>query len=264
MTPRPTPKISDSVFEMFSLKGRVCLITGGATGIGYQVARAFAEAGASVVLAYNSSEGPAKKCVEELQRDFNIKAEAIKIPATDPEEVERGVKKVEETFGRLDVVVANAGTTGTFDISGASLEDWKKVNSVNYDGVFYLARVVGPIFKKQGSGNFIVTASMSGSIVNIPNNQAAYNATKAAVIHFSKSLAVEWKDFARVNTVSPGFFDTNMGASSDVLKVAYEMAVLGRQGDPRELKGVYLYLASDASSFTTGADFIVDGGYTLP
>lgn len=89
---------------MFSLKGRVCLITGGATGIGYQVARAFAEAGASVVLAYNSSEGPAKKCIEELQRDFNIKAEAIKIPATDPEEVERGVKKVEETFGRLDVV----------------------------------------------------------------------------------------------------------------------------------------------------------------
>lgn len=82
----------------------------------------------------------------------------------------------------------------------------------------------------------------------------------AAVIHFSKSLAVEWKDFARVNTVSPGFFDTNMGASSDVLKVAYEMAVLGRQGDPRELKGVYLYLASDASSFTTGAGAFCPSG----
>jgi sorbose reductase len=141
-------------------------------------------------------------------------------------------------------VVANAGVGGTFDIAGASLEDWKKVNSVNYDGVFYLARVAGPIFKAQGSGNFIATASMSGHIVNIPKNQVAYNATKAAVIHFCKSLAVEWKDFARVNVVSPGFFDTSMGAGAEVLKVAHEMAILGRQGDPRELKGVSIDLFS--------------------
>jgi NAD(P)-dependent dehydrogenase (short-subunit alcohol dehydrogenase family) len=89
---------------MFSLKNRVCLITGGATGIGYQVARAFAEAGGSIALAYNSSEGPAQEGVEALRRDFGVRAEAFKIPATDPHAVEAGVKKVEETFGRLDVV----------------------------------------------------------------------------------------------------------------------------------------------------------------
>lgn len=143
------------------------------------------------------------------------------------------------------------------------------MNAVNYDSVFYLARVAGPIFKRQGRGNFIATASMSGHIVNVPGNQAAYNAGKAAVIHFCKSLAVEWRAFARVNTVSPGFFNTGMGASPETLKTAYEMAALGRQGDARELKGVsvvnalmysadrvtqiYLYLASDASTFTTGA-----------
>jgi sorbose reductase len=135
-------------------------------------------------------------------------------------------------------VVANAGIGGTFDIAGASLEDWQKVNSVNYDGVFYLARVAGPIFKAQGSGNFIATASISGHIVDIPKNQVAYNASKAAVIHFCKSLAVEWKDFARVNVVSPGFINTSPDVDPEVLKAAHEMAIMGRQGDPRELKGV--------------------------
>ena len=91
-----------------------------------------------------------------------------------------------------------------------------------------------------------------------------YNATKAAVTHLGKSLAREWRDFARVNVVSPGFFDTKLGAGPDVVNEAYRMAVLGRQGTVREIKALYLYLASDASSFQTGSDVLIDGGYTLP
>jgi NAD(P)-dependent dehydrogenase (short-subunit alcohol dehydrogenase family) len=106
---------------------------------------------------------------------------------------------------------------------------------------------------------------MSGHIVNVPIDQPVYNATKAYVRHFGKSLAREWREFARVNSVSPGFFDTSMGAAGGAVEhEANRMAVLGRQGHVKEIKGLYLYLASDASTYTTGADMIIDGGYTLP
>jgi NAD(P)-dependent dehydrogenase (short-subunit alcohol dehydrogenase family) len=104
---------------------------------------------------------------------------------------------------------------------------------------------------------------MSAHIVNVPLDQPVYNGTKAFVTQFGKCLAREWREFARVNIVSPGFFDTKLGAAPVVQNEAYRMAVLGRQGHTKEIKGLYLYLASDASSYTTGADMIIDGGYTL-
>lgn len=131
-------------------------------------------------------------------------------------------------------------------------------------GVVYCAKAAGEVFRKQGKGNLIITSSMSAHIVNVPNDQPCYNSTKAAVTHLGKSLAREWRDFARVNMVAPGFFQTSMGAATEVTSEANRMAVLGRQGDVKELKGIYLYLASDASTFTTGSDILVDGGYTLP
>jgi sorbose reductase len=105
---------------------------------------------------------------------------------------------------------------------------------------------------------------MSAHIVNVPVDQPVYNATKAFVTHFGKSIAREWREFARVNIVSPGFFDTKMGASDAVINEAYRMTPLGRQGDVKEIKGLYLYLASDASTYMTGSDILIDGGYTLP
>lgn len=128
----------------------------------------------------------------------------------------------------------------------------------------FCAKYAGEVFKRQGSGNLIITSSMSAHIVNVPTDQPVYNATKAYVTHFGKSLAREWREFARVNIVSPGFFDTKMGASPFAINEAYRMAVLGRQGHTKEIKGLYLYLASDASSYTTGADILIDGGYVLP
>lgn len=135
-------------------------------------------------------------------------------------------------------------------------------NLVN--GVVYCAKAVGEVFKRQGAGNLIITASISAHIVNVPVDQPVYNGTKAFVSHFGKSLAREWREFARVNIVSPGFFNTKLGASPQVLDEAHRMAVLGRQGHVKEIKGLYLYLASDASTYTTGSDYLIDGGYTLP
>lgn len=133
------------------------------------------------------------------------------------------------------------------------------------DGVVHCAKYAGALFKSQKSGNLIITSSMSAHIVNIPTDQPVYNATKAFVTHLGKSLAREWRDFARVNIVSPGFFDTKMGpGSSAVEHEAYRMSVLGRLGDVKEIKGLYLYLASSASSYTTGSDVLIDGGYVLP
>lgn len=132
------------------------------------------------------------------------------------------------------------------------------------DGVVFAAKYVGEVFKSQGFGNLIITSSMSAHIVNVPTDQPVYNATKAFVTHFGKSLAREWREFARVNIVSPGFFDTKMGASPLAINEAYRMSAFGRQGHVKEIKGLYVYLASDCSTYMTGSDILIDGGYVLP
>ena len=139
-----------------------------------------------------------------------------------------------------------------------------RANHDSVDGVFFCAKYAGAVFKRQGFGNLIITSSISAHIVNVPTDQPAYNSTKAAVTMMAKCLAREWREFARVNIVSPGYFKTNLGASEKAESEAYRMSVLGRQGHTREIKGLYLYLASDASTYVTGSDFIIDGGYTLP
>lgn len=157
----------------------------------------------------------------------------------------------------------------------ADVREWYDIRSFNkimdrgvnrdlVDGIVYCAKYAGEIFARQGHGNLIITSSMSAHIVNVPTDQPVYNATKAYVTHFGKSLAREWRDFARVNIVSPGFFDTKMGAGPSALQEAYRMSSLGRQGHVKEIKGLYLYLASDASTFMTGSDVLIDGGYVLP
>ena len=191
-------------------------------------------------------------------------AKAYQVEVTSPEKVEQAVEQVVKDFGKLDCMVANAGTAISKSILETTLEEYKKQMAVNIDGVVYCAKYAGAVFKRQGSGNLIITSSISAHIVNVPVDQPVYNATKAYVTHFGKSLAREWRDFARCNIVSPGFFSTAMGASPRVISEAYRMTPLQRQGNVREIKGLYLYLASDASSYQTGSDVVIDGGYILP
>ncbi|KAK0861108.1 hypothetical protein LTR87_017085 [Friedmanniomyces endolithicus] len=267
--PRPTPKTPNNVFEQLSMKGKVVAITGASAGIGFAVAEAIAEAGGDLALWYNSNDAAIAKG-EQLAKAHGVRVkasvfcDAYKVEVTDAAKVEQTISEVVKEFGKLDVFVANAGMAISKAITDTSLDEYRKQMSVNVDGVFYCAEYAGAVFKHQGFGNLIITSSISAHIVNVPVDQPVYNMTKAAITHLGKSLAREWREFARCNVVSPGFFNTNMGASPLAINEAYRMTPQGRQGDTKEIKGLYLYLASDASSYQTGSDVVIDGGYILP
>ncbi|KAI7194944.1 NAD(P)-binding protein [Hortaea werneckii] len=261
--PKPTPNTPENVFEQLSMKGKVVAITGAADGIGFAAAEAIAEAGGDLALWYRSNDAAIAKG-GALAKKHGIKAKAYQVEVSDPEAVEKNVEKVVQDFGKLDVFVANAGMAISKPITEQTVEEYKKQYAVNVDGVFYCAKFSGQVFKKQGFGNLIITSSISAHIVNVPVDQPVYNSTKAAINHLGKSLAREWREFARVNIVSPGFFHTKMGAAPGVVNEATRMTPLARQGHTKEIKGLYLYLASDASSYQTGSDTVIDGGYILP
>lgn len=257
---------SSSIMDMFSLKGKVASVTGSSAGIGYAVAEAFAQAGADVAIWYNNR--PADDKAKLLAEKYNVKAAAYKCPIDDSEAVKNTIEQIEKDFGTIDIFVANAGvawTTGSIMDEESTEEEYRKVMSCNVDGVYYCAKNVGKIFKKNKKGSFIITASMSAHIVNYPQIQSPYNASKAAVLHLAKSLAVEFAGFARVNTVSPGYILTELTdfIEEDLKAKWWSIIPMGREGLPKELAGAYLYLASDASSYTTGSDIVVDGGYTI-
>ncbi|CAI6333805.1 unnamed protein product [Periconia digitata] len=260
----PPPSGPTNIFEQLSLKDYVCVITGASGGIGSAIAEAYAEAGAHVALWYNSKPAPAQALASTLSSTHGVKAQAYQVDVSSADAVQKGVEDVVKEFGKLDVFVANAGKPSSKPLLEMELDEVRDMNAVNLDSVVYCAKFAGAVFKKQGKGNFIITSSISAHIVNVPVDQPIYNATKAYISHLGKSLAREWRQFARVNIVSPGFFNTPMGASDRVKNEANRMAVLGRQGETSEIKGIYLYLASEASSYQTGSDTIIDGGYTLP
>ncbi|EFY85020.1 Sorbose reductase sou1 [Metarhizium acridum] len=216
----------DRVLPMFSLKGRTAIVSGAGAGIGLGVAQAFAEAGANVAIWYNSNKQAVTEA-EKIQKTYGVKCKAYQVDVISADAVDKTVGEIIREFnGRLDIFVANSGIAwedGPF-LDG-SIETAKKVMAVNVDGVMWCAKSAGTHFrrqKKEGKtidgkplenyicGSFIATASMSGSIVNVPQLQAVYNGSKAAVIHFCRSLAVEWTGFARVNTVSPGYIKTEI------------------------------------------------------
>lgn len=262
---KPNPSLSNSVFEMFSMKGKTVIITGASGGIAHEVARGLAEAGANLSLWYHVNDS-AIKLSEELNKKYSIKSEAYKVNIKSYDEVEHYVKQTISDFGNLDVMIANAGISAKAGGLDQTLDEWHNVVDTDFNGAYYCARAAGKIFKEQAKGNLIFTASMSGHIANVPQQQACYNAAKAGVIHLAKSLAVEWASFARVNSVSPGYIDTEISGDCpfEMKEAWFERIPMGRDADPRELKGIYLYLASDASTYTTGSDFIVDGGYCCP
>ena len=235
------------------------LVTGGGGGIGLDAAKAMAEAGADVAITYNSS----KKAVERAQDiadTYKVKAKAYQMNVVSLEAVEETVAQVVKDFGKIDNCIVNHGIPSTTSVLDGGLKEWNKVVNVNYNGAFYVANTVGKLFRDQKSGNMIFTGSMSGHIANYPQLQGCYNSTKAALIHLAKSLALEWAPFnVRVNSISPGYIHTEISNFIDkkVQQQWYDLTPMQRDGDPRELKGAYLYLASNASTYTTGTDIIV-------
>ncbi|ROT36073.1 L-xylulose reductase [Sodiomyces alkalinus F11] len=262
--PIEIPKAS-SLLDLFSLKGKVVVVTGasGPRGMGIEAARGCAEMGADIAITYSSRKEGADKNVAELQQQYGVKAKAYKCNISDYGSVEALVKDVLADFGKIDAFIANAGATADSGVIDGSKEAWDHVIQIDLNGTAYCAKAVGAHFRERGTGSFVITSSMSGHIANFPQEQTSYNVAKAGCIHMAKSLANEWRGFARVNSVSPGYIDTGLSdfVDKDTQDIWLSMIPMGRQGDAKELKGAYVYLVSDASSYTTGADIIVDGGY---
>ncbi|KAH7177114.1 hypothetical protein EDB81DRAFT_633130 [Dactylonectria macrodidyma] len=261
---QPVPDIPTNVMEQFKMNGKVCIVTGGSRRIGAAVTEGLAEAGAHVVMTYSSENPSMTQKAADLANRYNVKSLSLRCDVTDGPKVEQLVSRVYNEFGSIDVFIANAGICIPKPILEQSLEEYHAQMNVNIHGVVHCAKSVGPVFREQGFGNFIITTSISGRVVTIPIDHTTYNTSKAAAIHFGRSLAREWRGFARVNMVSPGWIDTEMSDDAPSINEARRMAIMGRLGHVNELKAAYLYLASSASSFVTGSEITVDGGYTLP
>lgn len=258
---------SEKLLDLLSLKGKVVVVTGasGAQGIGIEAARGCAELGADIALTYFSRAESCLKNAEDLARDYGITARAYYCDIRQWESVQTAVATILKDFGHIDTFIANAGRPTDCGVLEGSVEAWEEVIQADLNGTFYCAKAVGSHFKERGSGSFIISSSISGHIANYPQEQTSYNVAKAGCIHLAKSLANEWRDFARVNSVSPGYVET--GISDYVPKetngIWQALTPIGRIGRPKELKAIYAYLASDASSYTTGSDIVIDGGYTV-
>jgi sorbose reductase len=202
------PNPNAPVLPQFSLKGKVAAVTGGARGIGLEIVRGLAEAGADVALIYATSN-QADEVAAQIAAETGVKIQAYQSDVRSRASIAATVDQIVADFGGLDIMVANSGVCANIPNLAYTEETWHANNSVNLDGVMWTAQAAGKVFEKHGRGNLIITASVSATLVNVPQRQAAYNASKAAAVHLAKSLAVEWVDFARVNCVSPGFIETD-------------------------------------------------------
>jgi len=255
------------ILDRFSLDGRVALVTGAGQGIGRAFAHALGEAGANVAVV-DIVSSRAEMVAGELDKK-GIQSLAVTVDVTRSEDVQHMVDAVLQRWGELTIGVNNAGV-GLWTESEAMTEDqWNDLMAVNLTAVFLCAQAEGRVMLEAGYGKIINTASMSGSIVNTPQNQAAYNTSKAGVIHLTRSLAAEWAPRGvRVNSISPGYTRTqlvdDLVATPQGQRVVPQwmgLTPMGRMAEVTDLQGAVVYLAAEASDFMTGHDLIIDGGY---
>ena len=253
-----------NVLQMFDLSGKTAIITGGGRGLGAQIARGLAEAGANIVLCSRKVEA-CEEVAEGLKKEYGVQTLALKCNISIPEEIQHVVNETLNRFDTIDILVNNSGASWGAPALDMPIEAWNKVIHTNLTGTFLMSQAVGKIMVKQKRGKIINIASVAGLGGTHPDmmDTVGYNASKGAVITLTKDLAVKWGKYnIHVNAIAPGFFPTKM---SKVLiergKDALEyMTPLGRLGNDEDLKGVALFLASDASNYITGETLVVDGG----
>ena len=252
-----------TAIDRFSLQGRVAVVTGGTRGLGEGFSTALTEAGAAVMLVGRDTDRG--RTVSQTLIDGGASVAFTAADVTVPEDVTGILDATLDRFGRVDILVNNAGACVHAPALEVTDEDWRHVMDVNLDAVWHCARTFGRHFVDQRGGVIVNIGSMSGLIVNRPQWQPAYNASKAAVHHLTRSLAAEWGPYGvRVNALAPGYIKTDM---SPVDEPQYRRhwiddAPLQRYGTVEELAPAIVFLASDASSFITGSVLVADGGYT--
>src|SRR3954451_22922982 len=247
----------------FRLDDAVALVTGAASGIGREIALGLAQAGADIgcVDLPDSDIDGTIAAIESLGR----RAVAAPADVTDPDSVTTALTTVQRGLGPLRLAVNSAGIANAAPAEDMPLAQFKKVMEVNVEGVFLCCQAEGRALLRNGGGAIVNIASMSGVIVNRDLLQVHYNASKAAVIHLSKSLAMEWAPHGiRVNSISPGYTATPMNTRPEVAEQVKRFEAdtpMGRMAQPAEMVGPAVFLLSDAASFCTGVDLIVDGGF---
>ena len=251
--------------DLFSLEGKVALVTGGGRGIGQVIARDLAKAGADIAIFSRSGAVQTVKIVEAEGR----KALDIKADATKEEQVAAGIKKIADTFGRLDIVVNNAGVCYHKSALEATVEEFRQCLDINLTGEYIVCREAARVMIEKGiKGSIINIGSISAQVAMTPQHHAAYNASKAGVVLMTKSLALEWADYGiRVNTINPGYVATPMATDPDFvepeLMAAWQpLFPLHRMAQPEELTGAMIWLCSKTATYMTGGEVTIDGGYT--
>ena len=252
------------VLDKFRIDGKVALITGGARGLGRTMAEALAEAGADVALT-GRTLAPAEAAAAEVAAATGRRAHAYQVDVTVASDVERLVSAVEADFGRIDILVNNAGTNIRGPIEQLSEADWDTVIDTNLKGPFLCARAAGPRMVRRGWGRVINLGSVLGVIALA--GRAPYASSKAGIINLTRVLALEWAGTGvTANAICPGAFGTEMNRQLLDDPVKYQEFVkripMGRWGEPEELGGAVVFLASEASSYVTGSALFVDGGWT--
>ncbi|KAK3905252.1 hypothetical protein C8A05DRAFT_12923 [Staphylotrichum tortipilum] len=272
----PVVPLQDKVFQQMprtlqkmSVMGKVIIITGGARGLGNYMARACAEAGAKAIAIFDANQDLGDEAAAELHQKTGLPVSFFKVDVRDGDAINAAVQNVVDVYGTPDVLVNSAGIADS-NIKAETYDPamFRRLIDINLTGSFLMSQAVGRAMIAAGKpGSIILVASMSGSIVNYPQEQSCYNASKAGVIQLGKSLAAEWaKHSIRVNCISPGYMDTALNkvpALDAQKKIWKSLTPQDRLGAVDDLNGLCVFLASDASGFMTGSNVIIDGGYTL-
>jgi NAD(P)-dependent dehydrogenase (short-subunit alcohol dehydrogenase family) len=261
-----------NVKQLFDLSGRVAIVTGGSIGLGRQMAEGLAEMGAHLVLCARKEER-CHQAAEQLQQ-LGVKAIAVGCDVRNPASIQEMVEATLSQFGRIDVLINNAGISWGAPVEEMRLEDWNKVIETNLTGTFLCAQAVGKVMIRQSRGKNSAGKNSAGKIINVASVAGlggapaelpaiGYHASKGGVISFTKDLACKWASHnIQVNAIAPGWFPTHM--SNRVLEHHEELFLshipLRRFGNEHDLKGAAVFLASDASNYVTGHVLVVDGG----